>query len=342
MRPIRILQMSSHLRLIRLFTCLSLILGLGGCHQELTAERDALKVQIERLQKQLATAQAERAQCQAQHAEADQTLLTIRQELQTKIDQQAEALQQTKAQYEDKSRQLQAVQAAQRALRAEISQRESELSQFEYKWQNALEERETLNKQLAQIQSDLEIAQGQRDEWQNRYHEADQTLKTLQVELTTALQEQSGDETRRALAAQLVQRDTELAELRAQYELAEAQLQSINTSQQTRATTILDRLEQALDRAQAPMDGREQLQEGGQRQNGHEATTTQALVAMREELTGLRQVFETSRASQTDIRSDLQTVLRQELDTLKSTISQQTAQRFETTQTALETQLAQR
>ncbi len=54
---------------------------------------------------------------------------------------------------------------------------------------------------------------------------------------------------------------------------------------------------------------------------------------MREELTALKQVFETSRASQADMRSDLQTVLRQELDTLKTTISQQTAQRLKTPKT---------
>lgn len=56
---------------------------------------------------------------------------------------------------------------------------------------------------------------------------------------------------------------------------------------------------------------------------------------------GLKQVFETSQASQADIRDDLQAVLREELDALKSTISQQTSKRFEATQSALETQLTQ-
>ncbi len=255
MLPTKIFGMSPHLYLIRILTSLSLVLGLSGCNQKLTAERDALKIQIEGLHKQLATAQAERAQWQAQHAEADQTLLTIRQELQTELDQQADALQQAQAQYRDKSQQLQAIQAAQRALRAEIVQRESELDQFEYKLQDTLEERATLKKQLTQIQSDLEIAQSQQDEWQNRYHEADRALKTLQVELATAHQGQSGDEARRALAAQLAQRDTELTQLRTQYEMVESQLQSINTAQQTRTTTMLDQLEQALDRFQAPEEG---------------------------------------------------------------------------------------
>lgn len=335
------LNIFSHLHPIPLLLFIVSALGLSGCNQELMAERDALKLQVERLNKQLATAQAERAQWQAQHAEAEQTLLTIRQELQAELEQQAKAIKQARLRNQDKIQQLQALQAAQGALRAEIGQRESELVQIEIKLQDALEERETLERQLAQVQSDLEMAQAQRDDWQNRYHEADQALKTLQVELTTAGQGQSGGEARRALAAQLVQRNTELTQLRAQYDIVEAQLQSVNTAQQTRTTEVLDRLEETLDRFGIPEGGNGHPQKGGYEQNGHESAATQALTAMREELTGLKQIFEASHASQTALRSDLQTMLRQELDTLKTNMSQQTARHFETARTALKTQLAQ-
>lgn len=336
---IQTLHICSTRRIATLLPLLCIMLGLAGCNQELTTERDALKVQIERLHKQLAKAQAERAQWQAQHAEADQTLLTIRQELQTEIDRQTEALQQTQAQYEDKSQQLEAVQAAQRALRAEIGQLESDLAQLEHNLQNTQAERHALQAQCSEVQSDLELAQSQRDEWQNRYHEAAQTLKTLQVELSTARQGQSGDEAQHALATQLVQRDTELAQLRAQYEMSAAELQSIKAAEQTRTTDMLDQLEQALNRFQGPLAGKQQ--EGAHQQNGHEVSATETLAAMREELTALKQVFETTRASQSDMRSDLQTVLRQELDTLKTAMKQETAQQFEAAQTALQTQLAQ-
>ncbi len=300
----------------------SLILGLSGCHQELTAERDALKVQLERLHKQLATAQAERAQWQAQHAEADQTLLTIRQELQAQLDQHTQALQQAERQYQDKNQQLQALQAAQGALRAEIGHRESELAHVESNLRHAFEERDAYKRQLAQLQSDLKVVQTQRDDWQNRYHEVNQAFKTLQVELTTA--HQGGDEARHTLAAQLVQSDNELSHLRAQYEMVAAQLQSANTAHQTRTTVVLDRLEQVLERFQLSGGGNEDGREETHEQNGHEASSTQLLMAMREEMAG-----------------SLQTVLQQELNSLKTAVSQQTTQQFETARTAWQTQLVQ-
>ncbi len=328
-------------RVLNLLIAMCIVLSLSSCNQELTAERDALKTQIERLHDQLATAQAERAQWLAQHAEADQTLLTIRQELQTEIDRQTETLKQTQVQYENKSQQLEALQAAQRALRAEISQLESDLVQAENDFQRAQTERSALQAQCSQVQSDLELAESQRDEWQNRYHETDRALKILQVELTTTEQGQSGNEAHRALAAQLVQRDTELAQLRAQYETADAELQSINAAQQTRTTMMLDQLEQALNRFQGPLEG-ERREGVDYQQNGHQDTTTETLAAMREELKALKHVLETTRTAQPDIRGDLQTILRQELGTLKAAIKEETAGQFEATQATLQTQLAQR
>lgn len=224
--------------------------------------------------------------------------------------------------------------------RAGIGRLESDLAQVEHDLQGSQAEHAALQQQCSEVQNDLELAQSQRDEWQTRYHETDQALKTLQVEMTTTLQGQLGDEARHALAAQLVQRDTELAQLRAQYEMATAELQSIQTTQQARTATMLEQLEQALNRFQAPATGQDK--EGSYQQNGHEDIATETLAAMREELTSLKKMFETARASETDIRSDLQTVLRQELDTLKTAIAQQTAQQFEVSQAALQTQLAQR
>jgi chemotaxis protein MotB len=145
----------------------------------------------------------------------------------------------------------------------------------------------------------------------------------------------------------LAQRDTEIEQVRTQYEAAAQQLQAAQEMQANWQADIAQREATLTQVQQALAQTREQfaaLQAERAQWQAQQMESTQTLTAMRQELAQLKQALETDRQERQEDGPIDQEALRQEIAALKQELSQASARQQEgtTAQTALRTEVDER